>query len=181
MVTRLTDQKGVDLALAAAADLEQLGARMILLGSGARSLTELARDTARQSNHRLVFREGYDEGLAHRIFAGSDVYLVPSRFEPCGLTQMQAMRYGSIPVVTDVGGLRDTVHDADNDRRNGTGFVAAEATPDAMRDALRRALTAWRSKRRRARLMRLGMSRDWSWEQPAREYLDLYDEITSAR
>lgn len=181
MVARLTDQKGVDLALAAADDLAALSARMILLGSGDRQLADLAATTARRSANRLVFREGFDEGLAHRIFGGSDLFLVPSRFEPCGLTQIQAMRYGSIPVVTDVGGLHDTVQDADADPERGTGFMASDPTPAAVHDALRRAVTAWRSEPRRHRLMRLGMSRDWSWDGPARAYLDVYQEITSAR
>jgi starch synthase len=181
MVTRLTDQKGVDIALETAADLASLDARMVLLGSGERSLATQARRLAGALGDRFAFREGYDEGLSHRIFAGSDLFLMPSRFEPAGLTQMQAMRYGSIPVVTDVGGLHDTVVDADTDPEHGTGFVAARAATPLVADALGRAVRAWRSTRRRGPIRSRGMARDWSWDGPARQYHDLYAEISSAR
>jgi starch synthase len=181
MVTRLTDQKGVDLALVAAEALPDLGARMVLLGSGDRELADEAIGLASRSGDRFAFWEGYDEGLSHRIFAGSDLYLMPSRFEPAGLTQMQAMRYGSIPVTTSVGGLRDTVVDADTDPASGNGFVAEEPKTDTLVDALGRAVKAWRTTKRRGEIRRRGMERDWSWEQPADRYLELYREITSAR
>jgi starch synthase len=181
MVTRLTEQKGVDLALDLVGHLESMGARMILLGSGDEALAGQARKLSRRSERRFVFVDAYDEGLAHRIFGGCDLFLVPSRFEPCGLTQMQAMRYGAIPVVTPVGGLRDTVIDADADPVNGTGFVAP--TPDAasFRATVERALTAWRSTRRRGAIRRNGMSRDWSWSSPATDYLRLYQDLMSGR
>ena len=181
MVTRLTDQKGVDLALEATSILDDVGARMVLLGSGERSLASAARLVANQVGDRFTFRDGYDEGLAHRIFGGSDLYLMPSRFEPSGLTQMQAMRYGSIPVVTDVGGLHDTVTDADRFPTEGTGFVADEVSGPAVRDALERAIAAWRTPSRRTEIIRRGMSRDWSWDAPADLYNEVYREIMSVR
>ncbi len=180
MVSRLTDQKGVDIALGVVPELERLGARMVLLGSGDRSLAAAAREAWTQSD-RFVFREGYDEGLSHRIFGGCDLYLMPSRFEPAGLTQMQAMRYGTIPVVTDVGGLHDTVIDCDADPDNGTGFVAAEVSVEPMADALSRAVRAWRSTQRRGAIRRRGMDRDWSWDVPGRMYAELYESLRSAR
>lgn len=181
MVTRLTDQKGVDLALEATSILDDAGARMVLLGSGERSLASAARLVANQVGDRFTFRDGYDEGLAHRIFGGSDLYLMPSRFEPSGLTQMQAMRYGSIPVVTDVGGLHDTVTDADRFPTEGNGFVADEVSGPAVRDALERAVAAWRTPSRRTEIIRRGMSRDWSWDAPADLYNQVYLEIMSVR
>jgi starch synthase len=177
MVTRLTDQKGIDLALGVVDRLAELGARMVLLGSGERDLANRAATLARAHPETLAFFEGYDEPLAHRIFAGSDLYLVPSRFEPCGLTQMQAMIYGSIPIVTDVGGLHDTVIDADHNPSAGTGFVAAEPTVPSLADAVDRALRAWRSTRRRGAIRRRGMTADWSWRRPAAEYLEIYQEL----
>ena len=180
MVTRLTGQKGVDIALSVVEILDHIGARMVLLGSGESDLAEMAHDAAGRYD-RFVFREGYDEGLSHRIFAGSDLYLMPSRFEPAGLTQMQAMRYGTIPVVTDVGGLHDTVIDSDARPDRGTGFVAAEVTVASVADALARAVRAWRSTGRRGAIRRRGMSQDWSWASPASQYVDLYEEISSAR
>lgn len=181
MVTRLTGQKGVDIALAMTGHLSSLRARMVLLGSGDRALADEASRLAAEMGDRFVFREGYDEGLAHRIFAGSDLYLVPSRFEPCGLTQMQAMRYGAIPVVTDVGGLHDTVVDATEDPGSGTGFVASSPTAESFGGALGRAVAAWRFLRRRGQIRRRGMGRDWSWTEPAGAYMELYERLSSAR
>lgn len=181
MVTRLTDQKGIDLALEATSVLDDVGARMVMLGSGERSLASAAGLVANRAGDRFTFRDGYDEGLAHRIFGGSDLYLMPSRFEPSGLTQMQAMRYGSIPVVTDVGGLHDTVTDADQFPTEGTGFVADEVSGPAIRDALERAVSGWRTPSRRTEIIRRGMSRDWSWDAPADLYSDVYREIMSVR
>ena len=181
MVTRLTDQKGVDLALEATSILDDVGARMVLLGSGEQSLAKAARHIADEHADRFVFRDGYDERLAHRIFGGSDLYLMPSRFEPSGLTQMQAMRYGSIPVVTDVGGLHDTVTDAGHFPLEGNGFVAGDVNGLAIRDALGRAVTGWRDPARRTEIIRRGMGHDWSWGVPAGLYRDVYDEITSVR
>ncbi|MDH3189569.1 MAG: glycosyltransferase, partial [Acidimicrobiia bacterium] len=180
MVTRLTGQKGVDIALDLVDLLEVIGARMVLLGSGERDLAVAARRAASRSE-RFVFSEGYDEHLSHRIFAGCDLYLMPSRFEPAGLTQMQAMRYGTIPVVTDVGGLHDTVIDADTDPEGGTGFVAQEVSSVSMADALHRAVKAWRSTRRRGEIRRRGMSRDWSWSTSGSLYQEQYRAISSAR
>jgi starch synthase len=180
MVTRLTGQKGVDIALELVPLLDELGARMVLLGSGERDLATLA-NSAAENSPRFVFREGYDEGLSHRIFAGSDLYLMPSRFEPAGLTQMQAMRYGTIPVVTDVGGLHDTVVDSDRIPEQGTGFVASEVSAPSVADALGRAVKGWRSTGRRGAIRRRGMSIDWSWSVPASHYAELYSEISSAR
>jgi starch synthase len=103
--------------------------------------------------------------------------LVPSRFEPCGLSQMQAMAYGTIPVVTPVGGLVDTVIDADSDRRTGNGFVAASVDTAGVVDALHRAVRAWKHPRRRASIQQRGMARDWSWAGPARKHIEVYREL----
>ena len=181
MVTRLTDQKGVDVALATLPVLEDVGARMVLLGSGERALAKECVEAAGRYPERFVFREGFDEGLAHRIFGGCDLYLMPSRFEPAGLTQMQAMRYGAIPVVTDVGGLHDSVVDADSHPGAGTGFISNTVDPAGVMEALTRAVEAWRDLARRRAIMGRGMSIDWSWNAPARRYIDLYQEVTSAR
>ena len=136
MVTRLTAQKGVDLAIDMIDYLARFPAHMVILGSGDRELAERAHWATVGRAEVARFVEGYDESLSHRIFAGSDLLLMPSRFEPCGLAQMQAMIYGTIPVVTDVGGLRDTVIDSDLHESAGTGFVAGEVTPMALLDAI---------------------------------------------
>jgi starch synthase len=180
MVTRLTDQKGVDLALSLVPQLVESDARMVMLGSGDRLLADLATDLATEHPDHFVFLEGYDEGLSHRIFGGTDFFMMPSRFEPCGLAQMQAMRYGSLPIVTDVGGLHDTVLDADAHPGQGTGFVAAVPEIDALSDAIERALRSHMTPRG-DEIRRRGMLRDWSWSGPARQYMHVYQELTEAR
>ena len=177
MVTRLVDQKGIDIALETARYSTRVPFRLVLLGSGERWLADWARWAAGEWPENVFFENGYNQDLGHLIFAGSDMVLMPSRFEPCGLAQMQAMAYGTIPVVTDVGGLRDTVVDADNDRKNGTGFLAASIDGAGMVDALHRASRAWRHKQRRRAIQKRGMNIDWSWSAPAQTHIDLYQEM----
>ena len=176
MVTRLVDQKGVDLAFEAARFLEGMRARLIVLGSGDPRLSEWGHWLQLTQPDRVWFHHGYDAPLSHLMFAGGDLLLMPSRFEPCGLAQMQAMAYGTVPVVTAVGGLRDTVIDADF-ARDGNGFVATTLDESGVVDALHRGLRAVRHKGRRRAIQRRGMARDWSWDRPAQAYLDLYGEL----
>ena len=180
MVTRLVDQKGIDLALSAARFLDTMPARLAVLGSGSADLAAGLTDWADRSPEHVWFVDGYDEALAHRLFAGSDLFLMPSRFEPCGLAQMQAMAYGSIPVVTDVGGLHDTVIDADRDRSTGSGFVSSSVDDGGLVDALHRGVRAARNARRRDAIRRRGMTADWSWTAPAGRHLDLYAALAGS-
>lgn len=176
VVTRLVDQKGIDLLLGAVPYLSSLPAQLFVLGSGIDRLSEPLRAAAEASPGQVYFHDGYDLALAHRIFAGSDMYAMPSRFEPCGLAQMQAMRYGSVPIVTPVGGLVDTVIDADHSRK-GTGFVAKGLSEAGFVDAMHRAARARKNVRRWAGIQERGMRHDWSWEEPAAKHLELYREI----
>jgi len=178
MVSRLVEQKGVDLALDAVRFLEHLPARLFVLGSGDPELARHLHAAAAAAPDRIHFHEGYDAPLAHRLFAGSDLFLMPSRFEPCGLAQMQAMAYGSIPVVTDVGGLHDTVTDDDVHRRSGTGFVSSSVDPAGVVDAMHRAVRAWRHRARRESIVTRGMGRDWSWTTPAAHQAEIYHSLT---
>jgi starch synthase len=177
MVTRLTDQKGVDLALELVPLFDTVPARLVVLGAGDRALADRLHAAASERPGRVAFREGYDDAFGHRIFGGADLYLMPSRFEPCGLAQMQAMAYGTIPVATDVGGLHDTVIDDDRARGTGTGFTSRTVDTAGLVDALHRAVRAVRHNARRKALQRRGMQADWSWELPAREHLRLYDDL----
>lgn len=177
MVTRLVEQKGIDLVVDAARFLDRVPARLVILGSGDAGLVDQLHQLAARHPGRIGFNNDYNAGLGHLIFAGADLLLMPSRFEPCGLAQMQAMAYGTIPVVTDVGGLTDTVVDDDADPENGTGFVSRSVDTAGMVDAIHRAARAWSATKRRAAIRRRGMAIDWSWAGPAATYRSLYDEL----
>jgi len=179
VVSRLVHQKGIDLLIEAARFLADLPARLVVLGSGEPGLAAGLREAAASQPDRIWFFDGYDVGLAHRIFAGADLLAMPSRFEPCGLAQMQAMAYGTIPVVTPVGGLVDTVLDAD-DTRKGNGIVARGRDTAAVVDALHRGVRAVRHARRKRAIQKRGMSVDWSWELPAASYAALYARLTTS-
>ena len=177
IVTRLTHQKGVDLITPLVPLLKQIPMRLGILGSGDAVLSaELHRLVAAHPDH-LAFVDGYDESLSHQMFAGADVFVMPSRFEPCGLTQMQAMRYGAVPIVTAVGGLVDTVPDADLDTQRGVGFVAPRVESTDLLAAMFRAARRIKDKRRHAALQKRMMAIDWSWAGPAQTYVELYREL----
>jgi len=177
MVTRLVEQKGVDLLLDAARFLENIPAQLVVLGSGDAHLGALLDELTATSPERVAFHNGYDATLSHQVFAGADLLLMPSRFEPCGLAQMQAMAYGTIPVVTDVGGLRDTVVDDDLNLGAGNGIISQSVDAAGLVDALYRADRAWASPARRRGIQERGMRTDWSWAQPAKRYAEVYAEI----
>jgi starch synthase len=180
MIGRLAEQKGIDLVAAALPELAGLDAQLVLLGSGRHDYEDLFQRTARERPDRLAVRIGFDEGLAHRIEAGADVFLMPSRFEPCGLNQMYSLRYGTVPVVRAVGGLEDTVEDFDGARR-GTGFKFREYHPGAMLTALRRALDVYRDERAWQGLVARGMAEDNSWRHSAAEYVRLFESLRPPR
>ncbi|MGE5467824.1 MAG: glycogen synthase GlgA [Ignavibacteria bacterium] len=176
VVSRLTHQKGLDLLAEVAAEVLDLPAQLVVLGSGERSLEEAFRDLAHAHPGRCAATIGFDEGLAHRIEAGADVFLMPSRFEPCGLNQMYSLRYGTPPLVRATGGLADTVIDADDPER-GNGFVFNEPTAVELLATIRRAADTWRDKQRWQRLQRAGMAGDFSWDGPAQRYVELYSQL----
>jgi len=175
-VGRLTSQKGVDLLLGALDELLRGGVSMVLLGSGEGRYERALEEAARRQGGRLSVRLRFDEGLAHRIEGGVDVFLMPSRYEPCGLNQMYSLRYGTVPVVREVGGLADTVRDADRDPAGGNGFTFGPYHPSALLEAARRAIAAYGEPDRWRALARRGMDEDFSWERSARAYQELYRE-----
>jgi len=176
-VTRLVGQKGFDLLLPLVPRLGELPLRVAILGSGEAWLAGQLHGAAAAHPGTLAFVEGYDEQLAHLLLGGGDLLLLPSRFEPCGLTQMQAMRYGTLPVVTDVGGLRDTVVDLDDDPERGLGWRAPVADSGALLDTLRRAVLGWGDPELRLAAQRRGMTADWSWREPAAQHVELYRRL----
>lgn len=181
VVSRLSEQKGLDLLLAALPDLLSEGLTLVMLGSGDGWLERGFAELAREHPDHVSVRFSYDEDYAHRIFAGADAIIVPSRFEPCGLTQMYGLRYGTVPIVRRVGGLADTVIDEAEGTpdRPGTGFIIDHESPEALIEAVRRARQAYAQPARWQALMRAGMAQPLSWEGPARAYLDLYRAILS--
>ena len=172
LISRLTDQKGFDLIGASANDLLALTATWVMLGSGERHYEDLWRSMAARHPDRVSTTIGFDERRAHLIEAGADIFLMPSRFEPCGLNQLYSLRYGTVPVVRATGGLHDTVTDADEPGGNGITF--AEYTRGALVAALVRALELYKDHGRWMALQRAGMASDPSWDVSAREYVKVY-------
>ncbi|MBI3401952.1 MAG: glycogen synthase GlgA [Acidobacteria bacterium] len=188
MVSRMVDQKGLDLIAALADRLPRLDASFVVLGEGEDRYQRLWMTLAAAHADRIGARIGFDESLAHLIEGGADMFLMPSRFEPSGLNQMYSQRYGTVPVVRAVGGLADTVRDADAPapatgprRRPATGIVFEAYTPDALLDALTRALDLFRRRRAWRALQRAGMREDFSWHRSAREYVKIYDRAIKKR
>ena len=171
VIARMTGQKGLDLVAELAPELAKLGARMVVLGAGEPALEARFTYLAETFSEHVAARIGFDVNLARRIYGGSDLFVMPSRFEPCGLGQLYAMRYGSIPIVTAVGGLRDTVIDGV------TGLQLDEATVPALRAAIVRAIALFRDRAAFAKLRRAALSRDSSWLASALEYVQLYRSL----
>ena len=175
MISRMVDQKGLDLIERLAGDLPHLGATFVILGTGETRYQDLWRWLASQYPTRIGARIGFDERLAHLIEAGADLFLMPSKFEPCGLNQMYSLRYGTVPIVRRIGGLADTVTDYQPGKPDSTGFVFTDYSPWALLNTIRRALglfqdaTAWKA------LQVAGMRLDHSWDRSAREYVKIYE------
>ena len=177
VVGRLDPQKGFDLIADAAHGLLEQGARLAVLGTGDHSLVAGLRAQAAERPDRIALLERFDRDEARRIYAGSDMFLMPSRFEPSGQGQLIAMRYGTVPVVRATGGLVDSVVDADIDPDEGTGFLFAAADPGALVSAVRRAIGAWQDGERWAAIVRRGMTADLSWDVPAARYEEAYRSL----
>lgn len=181
VISRLSWQKGLDLLLEAIPTILEQGMQLALLGSGERDLQDRYQVAARANPGRIGVLIGYDEVLAHLIQAGSDALLVPSRFEPCGLTQLCALRYGAVPIVSRVGGLEDTIVDIGVSGRGATGFKFAPVTADALIGTLRKANATFHDKATWRRLQLSGLATDVSWRSRAGEYAALYRSLMASR
>jgi starch synthase len=179
MISRLTSQKGFDLVEVILDELIQSDLQMTLLGSGEARYEELFAAAAARHPQKIAARIGFDEALAHQIEAGADFFLMPSRYEPCGLNQMFSLKYGTIPIVRAVGGLNDTVEDYDDANGTGTGFVFVRYEARALSATIERALQAFRNKRAWTALRRRAMAKDFSWHRSAGLYADLYRKLLS--
>lgn len=181
MVTRLADQKGLDILSEALHEILALDIRLVILGTGEQKYHQLLTDAASHSHGRLRVILQYNDAMARRIYAGSDLFLMPSRYEPCGLGQMHALRYGSAPVVRRTGGLADTVRNYDQETGEGTGFVFDDYTASALAGTMRWAVGVYRDAAAWKRLVRSCMSQDFSWDTSAREYAELYRKLLRKR
>ena len=177
MVARLVDQKGVDIVAGAAAALLDRELQLVVLGAGDRRYEELLREIAGRAPERVAVRIGFDDELAHVIEAGSDIFLMPSSYEPSGLNQLYSLRYGTIPIVRATGGLRDSVTAFDAATGEGTGFVFEDYSSKALVGAVDEALACYRQPEAWAALMRNAMRQDFSVDRAAARYADLYEEL----
>lgn len=173
-ISRLADQKGFDLISDAMEEMAALGMQYVILGTGERKYHDLLTQLAKKYPGAFSVKIAYDNALAHLIEAGSDLFLMPSRYEPCGLNQLYSLKYGTVPVVRGVGGLEDTIIDYTTAPQTGTGFKFYEYTKEAMLDAIDRALSLYRDKKAWPDLVARCMKEDFSWGKSAREYGELY-------
>ncbi len=181
MITRLVEQKGIDLLAEAAERLLAMDLRLVVLGSGPPRWEKVIRDLAQLHPKKVSVSLTFNDPLAHLIEAGSDLFLMPSRYEPCGLNQMYSLRYGTIPIVRATGGLVDTVHDYDPRTGRGNGFVFEAYTAEAMLEAIERALAAYQQRRAWKKLQSEVMQIDFSWKRAAEKYVEVYARAAAKR
>ena len=175
MVTRLVDQKGLDILIPALGPMMQMGVQFVLLGTGEEKYHHVLRDFARKNRGQCGVHILFDAKMAKHIYAGSDMMLMPSYYEPCGLGQMIALRFGSIPVVRETGGLADTIRNFDPRTGAGNGFSFREYTPEALLDSVERALKVYENKEEWQKLVRNAMGSDFSWDASAKRYGRIYE------
>ena len=181
MVGRLSAQKGLDLVLQSVNELLSRGVKLVILGKGDEIFHRSLSEIAKRYKGKVSVTIGFEEALAHRIYAGSDFFLMPSRYEPCGLGQLIALRYGCIPIARKTGGLVDTVQDYEPLTSKGTGFLFSDYTPSAMQEAVKRALCVYTDKDKFQGMLVNGMQLDFSWKKSAKRYIKLYNEIIKKR
>uniref|UniRef100_A0A7C4AQ47 Glycogen synthase n=1 Tax=Desulfomonile tiedjei TaxID=2358 RepID=A0A7C4AQ47_9BACT len=182
MVSRLSSQKGIDILAGAFHDLMEQDVQIILLGTGEARYQNLFKDLGQQYPGQTGIFLSYDYELAHKIFAGADILLVPSRYEPCGLNQLYALRYGTVPIVRGTGGLIDTVEECSLERDAGTGFVFFQEDPTSLEQTILQAVDIYKNHPEAwVRLMRRGMAKDFSWKRSAQQYVALYESAIAKR
>jgi starch synthase len=182
IVSRFATQKGFDLIAEIAPRLLAEDVFLVALGTGEPYYEELFRKIQKQYANNTSIKIAYDSTLAHKIEAGADIFLMPSRYEPCGLNQIYSMKYGTVPVVHATGGLDDTVEEWDEAAETGTGFKFAEQTAEDFLAALQRALDIFRDDPASwEMIMRNGMAKEFSWAGPAKEYVQVYDQVARQR
>ena len=176
MISRLDEQKGFDLIEAIMEKLMELGPQCVLLGTGKEKYHLLLENLQKKYPRQLGVKIAFDNVLAHKIEAGADMFLMPSRYEPCGLNQIYSLKYGTVPIVRATGGLDDTIEDFNPLSASGNGFKFQDYAANCLLEAIKRALQVYRDRPLWESLMVQGMSADFSWEQSAGEYLRVYQE-----
>jgi starch synthase len=175
IISRLVDQKGFDLIQAILPDLMKENISLIILGTGEEKYHKFLKNAQKKYSNKLIVHIGFDEELAHHIEAASDIFLMPSKYEPCGLNQMYSLRYGTVPVVRNTGGLADTV--IDYKKPNGNGFLFNKYDSKELLDTIRKALELFKQKDKWNKLLRNGMALDFSWKVSAKKYINLYKSM----
>lgn len=181
MVTRLADQKGLDILAPLMEDLLKQDAQFVILGTGTKNYEALLDELSKKYPEKLKVFLKFDDALSHRIYAGGDFFVMPSRFEPCGLGQLIAMRYGTLPVARKTGGLSDTVTDFEKNKEKGNGVVFEAYTKEALSQAFSRALKLYKNAAEYKSVMQRALAFDASWENSARKYLQIYETIIEAK
>jgi len=176
-IGRLALQKGMDLVAESMAEMVEMGYQVVTLGTGEEKYEKLMKETAAKFPGKIAIKIAFNDQLAHKIEAGADLFLMPSRYEPCGLNQLISLKYGTVPVVTETGGLHETVEDFIADPKNGAGFKLKEASKLELLTVLKRALDVYYQPKQWDRLVKNGMKKDFSWKASAREYLGLYKSL----
>lgn len=175
MITRLASQKGLDILLPVIEEIISLGAGMVILGKGDEFYERALKEKARKIKGKLCVRIEFNEALAHKIEGGADMFLMPSRYEPCGLNQLYSMKYGTVPIVRAVGGLYDSVKEFDPQLEIGTGFSFEKYDSQELLKAIKRAIKVYKNKEKWKKLMKNCMKEDFSWEKSAKKYIKLYE------
>lgn len=174
VVNRLTEQKGFKLIMEATPTLLKMDLQIVIVGSGNKDYLKFFREVARKNRDKVGVYSPFTEQMASRVYAGSDIYLMPSRFEPCGISQLISSRYGSIPIVHEVGGLKDTITDFDPEQKSGNGFVFQRYHYEELLVAIARAIESFKYRDSWQKLVYSAMKQSFSWDLPAKKYTDLY-------
>ncbi len=177
IVSRLTEQKGIDLVVESLSQIVDLGFQVAILGTGEEKYERMLEISKHAYKENLSVFLGFSDEMARRIYSGSDMFLMPSRFEPCGLGQMIALRYGSIPIVRGTGGLLDTIRDHTAYKKNGNGFIFAEFSKVSLLDALVRAISVYENRNEWIELVTRSMNEDFSWKRSCEKYLEIYKRL----
>jgi starch synthase len=181
IVSRFATQKGFDFVTEIADELAERNVALVALGTGEPIYERFFREWAFRNQANVAVQIRYDDALAHKIEAGSDMFLMPSRYEPCGLNQIYSLKYGTAPVVRATGGLDDTIKEWNAELGTGTGFKFEGLKASGLLEAIDRALKAFEDKEGWKKLMRNGMALDYGWERPAKEYAEVYEEVARRR